>query len=303
MVLPLCGALLAYRLTLPAGEGFLRVAEAPRAEVAGAQVRAAARLPANVDAAPSQAAQAPLSLTLDVLALRMETPDGATIASNSATPASPVVVSYRVIDPPAPAGPGPHILRLVDVDLTTASGAPLGRLAAPLTLTIPYRTGGEGAASEADESVSVTMYDAAAGAWVDIPGRAIDRRRGTVSAPVTEPAAFAVVENRPPAPAEDAATTTAETPVVIDVLANDADPDGDALGVFLEQDATEQGGRVSCTQSGRCNYTPPAGFTGNDAFIYGLGDLRAGGAAGAWRGHRAEGRVVVTVLPPTPPTS
>ena len=37
--------------------------------------------------------------------------------------------------------------------------------------------------------------------------------------------------NQPPVAADDSATTPAGTPVTINVLANDSDPDGDSLNV------------------------------------------------------------------------
>jgi hypothetical protein len=93
--------------------------------------------------------------------------------------------------------------------------------------------------------------------------------------------------NRPPVTAEDEATTERDTPVVIDVLANDSDPDGDPLSVT----AVSQGANGTVTINGPgpdndVTYTPDGGFVGADAFEYTVSDGRGG---------EAVGRVTVTV--------
>jgi hypothetical protein len=107
---------------------------------------------------------------------------------------------------------------------------------------------------------------------------------------------IALLENRPPRAVPDEAQTAPGTPVMIDVLANDSDPDGDPLAVF-ERDATSRaGGEVRCAQSGACVYTPPPGFTGTDIFAYGLGDRRThASGAQTWSDNAAEASVTVRV--------
>jgi len=59
--------------------------------------------------------------------------------------------------------------------------------------------------------------------------------------------------------------------VVIDVLANDADPEGAALNIDSHDMVTTQGGSVACATGvvgATCTYTPPAGFSGTDTFGY-----------------------------------
>lgn len=75
-----------------------------------------------------------------------------------------------------------------------------------------------------------------------------------------------------PVAANDTAFTTADTAVDIDVLANDSDPDGDPLTVSAFDATSAQGGTVSCTPAGVCNYAPGAGFTGSDTFGYTVSD-------------------------------
>jgi hypothetical protein len=72
--------------------------------------------------------------------------------------------------------------------------------------------------------------------------------------------------NDAPIANDDTATTPVDTPVDIDVLANDVDVDGDALSINDFDPTSVMGGTVSCGAT--CLYTPPAGFTGSDTFTY-----------------------------------
>ena len=79
--------------------------------------------------------------------------------------------------------------------------------------------------------------------------------------------------NAPATPVDDMATTDEDTPVVINVLSNDTDPEGDVLTVV---DASEPAnGTVVINPDGTVTYTPSAGFTGQDTFEYTVED--AGG--------------------------
>lgn len=74
--------------------------------------------------------------------------------------------------------------------------------------------------------------------------------------------------NDPPQALDDAVSTDEDVPVTVDVLANDSDPDGDALEVSEYDAVSTEGGTVSCTTAGECTYTPPGGFSGTDRFGY-----------------------------------
>lgn len=80
--------------------------------------------------------------------------------------------------------------------------------------------------------------------------------------------------NDAPVAANDAASTTstatAGTPVTVDVLANDADVDGDALSVSIL--AGPASGVASVNGDGTITYTPNAGFSGSDSFTYQISD-------------------------------
>ncbi|QDU18158.1 Ig-like domain-containing protein [Urbifossiella limnaea] len=88
----------------------------------------------------------------------------------------------------------------------------------------------------------------------------------TVTAPV----------NRAPVAVNDSASTTAGTPVTVDVLANDSDPDGDALTVT---GVTNVVGGTAVISNGRVVFTPTAGFSGTGSFVYSISDGRGGVAS------------------------
>jgi len=92
------------------------------------------------------------------------------------------------------------------------------------------------------------------------------------NAPVVEvPVTFTVsAVNQPPVAADDDAETEEGSPVTLDVLANDSDPDGDVLTV-AEVSTPTHGGAVD-NGDGSITYTPAAGFTGEDVFTYIVSD-------------------------------
>ena len=85
---------------------------------------------------------------------------------------------------------------------------------------------------------------------------------GTATVNVTVDAA----PNDPPTAADDAATTAEGQPVTVPVLANDTDPEGEALSVgSFGQGAN---GTVTDNGDGTLTYGPDAGFSGTDGFTY-----------------------------------
>lgn len=83
--------------------------------------------------------------------------------------------------------------------------------------------------------------------------------------------------NRAPVAASDAALTTIGNGVLVDVLANDSDPDGDAISLIAAQGAAH--GAVAL-QAGKVLYTPSSGYTGSDTFSYQIRDARGATATG-----------------------
>ena len=92
--------------------------------------------------------------------------------------------------------------------------------------------------------------------------------------------------NNPPRAVDDAADTPEDTPVTIDVLGNDSDPDGNTL-VVVEVSAPTHGTAV-VADTGAVVYTPEPDFHGTDSFTYVVGD---------GSGLTARAAVDVTVLP------
>jgi hypothetical protein len=76
--------------------------------------------------------------------------------------------------------------------------------------------------------------------------------------------------NAPPTAADDAAPASEDAPVEIDVLANDADPDGDPITVTAIVAPGQ--GSAAIEPGGKVLYTPAAHFHGTDAFAYIVSD-------------------------------
>jgi hypothetical protein len=83
--------------------------------------------------------------------------------------------------------------------------------------------------------------------------------------------------NDPPVAAADQATTSGSS-VTIALLANDSDPDGDALTVVKVFPA--RGGSVTLSANGTITYKPLRGFSGTDRFTYQVADGKGATATG-----------------------
>ena len=92
--------------------------------------------------------------------------------------------------------------------------------------------------------------------------------------------------NQDPVVGNDFVTTVQSTPIIIDVLLNDFDPEGDALTIV---DVTSPSGGTAIINAGATiSYSPGPGFVGTDPFMYTVEDSA---------GNRVDGTVTVTVLP------
>ena len=101
--------------------------------------------------------------------------------------------------------------------------------------------------------------------------------------------------NLPPDAVDDTASVDAGETVVIPVLDNDTDPDGDPLTVTS---ASATNGTVTVNPDGTLSYTPDDGYTGPDTITYSITDGNGGT-------DTAEVAVTVNTgnLPPTPWTT
>lgn len=115
---------------------------------------------------------------------------------------------------------------------------------------------------------------------------------GTVTGEMTfaEIETLLLPENGAPVTNPDTAETDEDTPVTIDVLANDSDVDGDPLSVTGATPGTN--GATTVNPDGTITYTPDAGFSGTDTFDYTVDDGNGGTATGT---------VTVTVGTEPPP--
>ena len=75
----------------------------------------------------------------------------------------------------------------------------------------------------------------------------------------------------------NSATTAFNTPVTVNVLANDSDPDGDPLTVTGATAPAH--GAASVNANNTITYTPAAGYSGPDSFTYSISDGRGGTAS------------------------
>ncbi|WP_162266407.1 Ig-like domain-containing protein [Paraglaciecola hydrolytica] len=83
--------------------------------------------------------------------------------------------------------------------------------------------------------------------------------------------------NDDPVVSDDSAATLLDTPVNIDVLSNDQDPDGDSLSV---SQASAQNGTVVIENDNSLTYTPDTGYVGQDTVEYEVSDGNGGTATG-----------------------
>ncbi len=98
-----------------------------------------------------------------------------------------------------------------------------------------------------------------------------DARGGIATGTVT-----VEVANQGPVAVDDTATTDTDTPVAIDVLENDSDPEGDDLAVVAT--TTPAHGTVVVAAGGALTYTPDPGYAGPDSFTYTVSDGNGGTA-------------------------
>lgn len=76
--------------------------------------------------------------------------------------------------------------------------------------------------------------------------------------------------NQPPVAVDDTATTSRSTPVSINVLSNDSDPDGDSLALVSVGQPT--GGNATFGANGSLTYEPATDFQGMESFPYTVSD-------------------------------
>ncbi|MCA9938168.1 MAG: tandem-95 repeat protein, partial [Anaerolineales bacterium] len=99
--------------------------------------------------------------------------------------------------------------------------------------------------------------------------------QSTTTAAAAAAAATLIINslNDPPTAVDDSATTPEDTPITVDVLANDSDPNGDALTV---SGVTQPTHGVVVNNGADVTYTPDADYNGPDSFTYTISDGNGG---------------------------
>ncbi len=112
----------------------------------------------------------------------------------------------------------------------------------------------------------------------------LDRSRYTLGATTTATITLSDPLNQPPTAVNDAVSTNEDTPITINVLANDTDPNGDVLSLSSFTDPAN--GTVTRNENGtpanltddQLVYTPNANYNGSDSFSYVISDGKGGTA-------------------------
>ena len=98
-----------------------------------------------------------------------------------------------------------------------------------------------------------------------------DGNGGTDSATVTLTVS---APNQAPVAQDDVVPTNPDTPIVVAVLTNDLDPDGNPLTILAISQGSD--GAVADNMDGTLTYTPDVGFVGTDSFTYSITDANGG---------------------------
>ncbi|HBY80779.1 MAG TPA: hypothetical protein DEG47_28065, partial [Cyanobacteria bacterium UBA11148] len=140
--------------------------------------------------------------------------------------------------------------------------------------------------TDADNFIDTDAYDLgiALGRGFSLnPGQSVTYTTATIFG---EPSPAEISINIAPVAIDDTATTNINTPVTIDVLANDSDADNDPLSFTIGTNPTN--GTVAIDNNGTpgdltddsVTYTPNTGFSGTDSFTYQLSDGQGGTTTG-----------------------
>lgn len=141
----------------------------------------------------------------------------------------------------------------------------------PLTVVLATNPSNGTAVVELDNTVTYTPNAGFEGGD-SFTYTADDGNGGTVTATVNVTVGEA--PNNDPDAVNDDVTTDFETAIIVNVLANDSDPDADTLTVSLGAGPSD--GSVVLNLDGTITYTPNAGHEGLDSFTYNVDDGNGG---------------------------
>lgn len=123
-------------------------------------------------------------------------------------------------------------------------------------------------------SLTVISPASASDGFYDITVNVENQANSSYSGSASATYVVSASTNQMPDALDDNAATTKGTPVTIDVLNNDSDPDGDSLNVINITQGSN--GVVVNNNNDTLNYTPNSGFTGQDSFNYTISDGNGG---------------------------
>jgi gliding motility-associated-like protein len=92
----------------------------------------------------------------------------------------------------------------------------------------------------------------------------------------TTECSFTVLVKGTPVAVDDTVSTNEDVPVIISVLQNDTDPDGDPL--IITDNTNPTNGTIVLNEDGTITYTPNPDFNGEDSFTYTISDGNGGTA-------------------------
>jgi hypothetical protein len=108
-----------------------------------------------------------------------------------------------------------------------------------------------------------------------------------LGAAVGEPGSRA---DEPPVAISDTLLTEVDTAITFEVLGNDFDPEGN--DITLDSVSQPSHGAAKVLRGGQIDYTPQAGFVGEDVFSYEISDVND---------NKSSGTITVTVVEVTQP--
>jgi hypothetical protein len=96
--------------------------------------------------------------------------------------------------------------------------------------------------------------------------------------------------NHPPIAKADKITTNKNSQILIVVMSNDVDPDGDKLSVISASSHSKNGGIVKINSNGTITFIPSINFVGQDTFSYSISD-------GKGKSDKAKVSVIIKSIP------
>ncbi|MBN1123295.1 MAG: cadherin-like domain-containing protein [Anaerolineae bacterium] len=206
------------------------------------------------------------------------TPGGPTltiaVTATQAAPPTETSTPTETLTPTATTTPNVGATQTIDALLTLASN---GLTATAIAPTIAAQgTATQNAindnATATQEAIESATHQAQANATATKQAQNATATQNALNLTATASASA----NTPPEANADSATTAPDTPITIDVLANDDDDDGDSLEITDYDDPSDEGSDVDCSSGTECVYTPKTGFTGPDVFTYTISDGNGG---------------------------